>query len=222
MNQLTPSLRLVVITLVVGCVVASLTGAKAKELAADNGGLKIAVVNPARLILETKFYKTSTDELNKLQSDTSLMIRTWDQNSLLSEADQKMLSELAIQENTPAGLDAGKKAQKQKLLDQGKRLFDESVSLQTKQQLNQADQDRLREFARLDADTKKREQDKATTVKEEIDKKLAAIREKTDKDARENLNKVAKKDGYNLVFSSEVLLYSENDITDKILAEMNK
>ncbi len=222
MTSLNPSLRLVVIVLVVGCVAASLTGAKAKERAPDSGGLKIAVVNPARLVLETKYYKTSTEELNKIQSDTSLMIRTWDQNSLLSEADQKLLGDLTIQEGTPAGLDAGKKAQKQKLVDQGKRMFDESVALQTKGQLTQAENDRLREFARMDADTKKREQDKATTVKEDIDKRLLVIREKTDKDARENLNKVAKKDGYNLVFSSEVLLYSENDITEKILTELNK
>lgn len=222
MSPLTPSLRLVVITLVVGCVVASLTGATAKERAPADNGLKIAVINPARLVLESKYYKTETDKLQKLQQDTSLMIRTWDQNSLLPAADQTTLAELAIEEALPAGLDAGKKAQKQKLLDRGKALFDESVALQTKGQLNQAENDRLREFARLDADTKKREQDKATQVKGDIDTKLAAIREKTDKDARDSLNKIAKKDGYNLIFSSEVLLYADNDITDKVLSDLNK
>jgi Skp family chaperone for outer membrane proteins len=222
MSPITPSLRLVVITLVVGCVVASLTGATAKGYAPADNGLKIAVVNPARLILDAKYYRTETDRLSKLQQDTSTMIRTWDNNSFLPVADQTTLGELAVAEGSKEGLDVAKKAQKQKLLDQGKRLFDESLALQTKTQLTQPEQDRLREFAKMDADTKKREQDTATNVKAQIDAKLTAIREKTDKDARESLNKIAKKDGYTLVFSSEVLLYAENDITDKVLGDLNK
>jgi Skp family chaperone for outer membrane proteins len=222
MSRLNPSLRLVVLTMVVGCVVASFSGATAKGRVPADTGLKIAVVNPARIVLDSKFYKVSMDELQKLQQDTSLMIRTWDQNSLLPEADQKTLSELTIQENTKESLDGPKKAQKQKLLDKGKTLFDESVALQTKPNLSQAEQDRLREFARLDADTKKREQDTATKVKGELDAKVAAIRDKTDKEARDSLNKIAKKDGYTLVFSSEVLLYADNDITDKVLSDLNK
>ena len=221
MSPLTPSLRLVVITLVVGCVVASLTGATAKERAPDNG-LKVAVVNPARIILESKYYRTETDKLSRLQQDVSLTIRTWDQNSLLSAADQTTLGDLVVEEGSKEGLDAAKKAQKQKLLDKGKALFDESVTLQTQGQLNQVQNDRLREFARLDADTKKREQDKASAVKADIDTKLAAVREGTDKAARASLDKIAKKDGFNLVFSSEVLLYAENDITEAVLKDLNK
>ena len=221
MSPLTPSLRLVVITLVVGCVVASLTGATAKERAPADTGLKIAVVNGARLILESKYYKTETDKLQKLQQDTSLIIRTWDQNSLLSAAEQKQLGDLTVEEGTKAGLDAAKKAAKQKLLDKGKMLFDDSLSLQTKPNLSQAENDRLREFAHLDADTKQREQAEAARVKGQIDTQLTAIRDKTDKDARDSLNKISKKEGFNLVFSSEVVLYAETDITDKVLGDIN-
>ena len=222
MQSITPSLRLVVITLVVGCVVASLTGATAKERGADANGLKIAVINPARLILESKFYKAETDKLQKLQSDTQLRIRTWDQNSLLSATDQQSLADLTIEEGGKAGLDGAKKAEKQKLMDRGKALFDESVALQTKANLDQAEQNRLREFARLDADTKQREQAEATKIKAQIDGKLGEVRDATDKSARDSLNKIAKKDGYNMVFSSEVLLYADNDITDKVLSDINK
>jgi Skp family chaperone for outer membrane proteins len=221
MSTITPSLRLVVIILVVGCIVASLTGATAKGAPGDNG-LKIAVVNPARLIIESKFYKAETDKLQKLQQDTQLRIRTWDQNSLLSQADQQALADLTIEEGSKAGLDAAKKAEKQKLLDRGKALFDESVALQTKANLVQNEQDRLREFARLDADTKQREQAEATKVKSQIDTKLTEVRDATDKSARDSLNKIAKKDGYNMVFSSEVLLYADNDITDKVVGDINK
>lgn len=221
MSPLTPSLRLVVITLVVGCVVASLTGATAKERAADNG-IKAAVVNPARIILESKYYKAETDKLSKLQQDTALIIRTWDGAYLLSAADQTTLGDLSVAEGSKEGLTAEKKAQKQKLVDKGKALFDELLTLQTKGALNQVEKDRLTEFARLQGDTKQRETDTANTVKGQIDTKLAAIREKTDKDARTSLDKVAKKGGYTLVFSSEVLLYADKDITDEVLSDLNK
>ncbi len=223
MSPLTPSFRLVVITLVVGCVVASLTGATAKERAPADNGLKIAVVNPARLILESKFYKTETDKLSKLQKDTQTVIRVWDQNSLLSAAEQKTLGELAVEEESKAGLDAAKKSEQKKLLDKSKMLFDDSSSLQTSQkQLTPMERDRLTEFAKLDSDTKQREQATATSVKTQIDSKLAEVRETTDKNARASLDKIAKKDGYTLVFSSEVLLYAANDITDPVLGELNK
>lgn len=221
-STLNPSLRLVVITLVVGCVAASLTGATAKGYAPAEGGLKIAAVNPARLILESKYYKAETEKLSKLQTDTQSIIRTWDQNALLPAADQKTLGDLVVEEGQPAGLDAGKKAQKQKLMDQGKALFNEFIALQTKQvALTQGENDRLREFVKLETDTKQREQTTAGNVKNEIDTKIAGIRETTDKNARESLNKVSLKEGYNLVFSSEVLLYAEKDITEKVLSDLN-
>ncbi|GEM_PF-1572088 len=222
MSPLNPSLRLVVITLVVGCVVASLTGATAKERAPADSGLKIAVVNPARLILESKYYKAETDKLSKLQQDTAVIIRIWDQHPLLSQADQKALGDIAVEEGSKIGLDAGKKAEKQKLLDKDKALFDEYSSLQTKQTpLSQAERDRLGEFAKLENDTKVHENSTATAIKNQIDAELAKIREKTDKDARDSLNKISKKEGFNMVFSSEVLLFADNDITEKVLADLN-
>lgn len=224
MSSITPSLRLVVITLVVGCVVASLTGATAKGYggAPGDGALKIAVVNPARIILESKYYKTETDRLNKLQQDTLTQLRAWDTNSLLSQAEQQRLGELTVDETSQVGLDAGKKAEKQKLLEKSKALFDESLTLQAKANLAPAEQDRLREFAKLEADTKQREQAKSNNVKAQIDKDFAQVRDKAEKDARDSMNKIAKKDNLNLIFSAEVVLFADKDITDNVLNELNK
>lgn len=222
MTSITPSLRLVVITLVVGCVVASLTGATAKErVAPADGNLKIAVVNPARIILESKFYKTETDKLNKLNQDTLTRLRTWDSNKYLPQADQETLGDLTVEENSATGLDAAKKAQKQKLLDKEKALFDDSVALQTKNPLTPEEQARLREFAKLEADTGNRIQAKSAAVKERIDKEYNTVRDTAEKAAKDSMAKVAKKDGYNLIFSSEVVLFADSDITDKVLNDLN-
>ena len=221
MSPLTPSLRLVVITLVVGCVVASLTGATAKERAPADTGLKIAVVNPARLILDTKFYKIETDKLDSVRNGAQLRIRTWDQNRFLSKDEQQRLGDLAVEEGSKTGLDVAKKAEQAKLLMRAKELFNEQIALQTKQGANQVDLDRLTALTRLDQETQKREGDEAQKIKDQIDKRLADIRQVTDAAARESLNKVAKKEGSNMVFSSEVLLYADNDITDKVIADIN-
>lgn len=221
MSTLTPSFRLVVITLVVGCVVASLTGATAKERAPADNGLKIAVVNPARLILDTKFYKAETDKLDALRASAQVKIRTWDQNRLLSKEEQLTLGDLVVAESSKAGLDAGKKAEKQKLLDKGKDLFNEMLTLQTKQGATQVELDRLTALTRLNTETQQREETEAQKIKDTIDKRLADIRLTTDSAARESLNKISKKEGCTMVFSSEVLLYADNDITDKVITDIN-
>jgi len=221
MSPLTPSLRLVVITLVVGCVVASLTGATAKERAPADNGLKIAVVNPARLILDTKFYKSETDKLEEKRKGAQEKIRAWDQNRLLTKDEQQKLGDLAVEAIGKAGLDAAKKAEQTRLLAKNNDLRNEQLALQTKQNANQVDLDRLTVLIRLDQETQKREADEAQRVKDEIDKRLADIRQVTDTAARESLNKIAKKDGFNMVFSSEVLLYADNDITDKVISDIN-
>jgi len=221
MSPLTPSLRLVVITLVVGCVVASLTGATAKERVVADNGLKIAVVNPARLILDTKFYKAETDKLETQRQNAQTRIRAWDQNRLLSRDEQGRLGDLSVEEGGKAGLDAAKKAEMTKLVSKGNDLRNELLNLQTKKDASQAELDRLTALIRLDQETQKREADEAQKVKDAIDKRLADIRQVTDSAARESLNKIAKKDGFNMVFSSEVLLYADNDITDKVIGDIN-
>ncbi len=220
MTEPNRGLRALVLGAMALCIVASLTGARG----ADQGGglLKIAVVNPGRLLAEYKFTIKSNDDLARQQADASTTLNAWKSNSFLSEADQKALGDLTVQEGLPAGLDAAKKAQKQKLLDQNKKVFDEYTNLQSKQSPTPADNDRLREISRMAADTDRRIGEKKAEIQGQLEKQAQDIRTRMDLDVRTKLNEVAKKDGINLVFSSEVLLYADNDLTDKVLKELNK
>ncbi|HLK59611.1 MAG TPA: OmpH family outer membrane protein [Chthonomonadaceae bacterium] len=218
MSAPTPSLRLVVLALVTLCIVASLAGAKGQ----DKNVLKIAVVNPGKLLTEYKFTIKSDADLKTKQNDVLTELNSWDQHRLLSEADQKTLSQIAIKENNKQALAAAEMATKQRLEETYKRVFDEFLSLQGKQQPNQAEQDRLKELNRMELDTSKRIKERQQAAQDDLQKQAAAVREKMDSDVRTNIIEVAKQKGYNLVFSSEVVLFCDNDLTDEVLKKLNK
>jgi outer membrane protein len=219
MPQPTPSLRLIYLAAIVCCIVASLTGARAEQ-DKNPGGLKVAVVNQHRLGDDYKYAQKTLQDLQKKEADFLTMLQTWQQNNLLSEADQKALSDLNVKDaNT---LSADEKARKQKLLDQSKRLFDELLALQTRPQLNVAENDRLKEFSRLQADTEKRIKDRQGELQQQEQQDVGRLRDKVLADTNAGIAKVAKEKGYNLVFSSDVVLYADNDITDQVLKEINK
>ena len=217
MSERRPGFRQVVLAMVALCIVASLTGAKGQ----DKNALKIAVVNPGRLLAEYNFTKKSDADLKARQNDVLTELNSWDQHRLLSEADQKALSQVAIKESNKLDLSAADKATKTKLEDLYKKYFDELMILQAKQQPSQLDQDRLKELTKLETDTARRVKERQQAVQEELQKQAQDVRTKMDADVRTNIVEVAKQKGYNLVFSSEVVLYCDNDLTDEVLKKLN-
>ena len=218
MTAPTPSLRLVVLALVALCIVASLTGAKGQ----DKSNLKIAVVNPGRLLSEYKFTIKSDQDLKTMQNDVLTELNSWDQHRLLTEADQKALSAIAIKESNKQALTAADTATKTKLDETSKKLFDEFLMLQGKPQLSQGEQDRLKELSKLEQETARHIKDRQEKAQQDLQKQAQDVRAKMDKDVRDNIIEVSKQKGYNLVFSSEVVLYCDNDLTDEVLKKLNK
>ena len=92
-------IRATVFAAIVLGIVASLTGAGAGQ---DKSGLRIAVVNPGRLVSEYKFAKASTDTLETLDRNTRLELETWGKYPLLTAADQDALVKL-LQKEAGAG-----------------------------------------------------------------------------------------------------------------------
>src|SRR5579871_1540303 len=102
-------LRVIVGLAIVLCIVASLRGASGEDK--NTGGLRVASVDLNRMQNEYKLLKNFKQELDKKQEALSIQLQTWKQNPLLSEADQKALSDLNIKDKSaPGGLSAAEKA----------------------------------------------------------------------------------------------------------------
>ena len=212
-----PTSRVRYVCFVALCAIFLSTSATAQ----DKSSLKVAVVNPGRLLQEYNFTQESDKDLKRQENDIVTQLNSWDQHRYLGEADQNALGEIAVKESNKIELTAADKASKTKLEDASKRLFDEYLALQTRQNPSPADMDRLKELSHLETDTGKRIKDRQERAKKDLQQKAEDIRHKIDKDVRDGIEKVAKAKGFTMVFSSEVLLYCDTDITDEVLKKIN-
>jgi Skp family chaperone for outer membrane proteins len=200
------------------CAVLALSGASAQ----DKGGLKVAVVQPDRLLHEYKYNVDSLKALEQYGNDIVTQLQTWDQHRYLGEADQHAIGEIAVKESKKAELTAADKAAKARIEDASKRLFDEYLALETTQNPTPAQMQRLKEMKQLEQDTGRRIKDRQAQGKADVQKQEIDIHQKTNKDLLAGIQEIAKAKGINMVFTSEVLLYCDTDITDDVLKKLNK
>jgi Skp family chaperone for outer membrane proteins len=185
---------------------------------------RIAVVDMERLTREANLNIKSLQDLQKQEQLNHSVLKTLVQCYLLSEAEQKTLQALVIAENGPKGMTEAQKAQKQQLLDKGKSMLEDFNALQSKVigQLNNPEKGKLNQYYKAQSDTEKR----LTKNKAFFDRKLqeAAQKNRTRamKQIRATIARVAKEKGFNLVMSSELVLFTENDLTDEVLKALNK
>lgn len=215
-------IRAIVLSTIVLGIVASLTAARAAD---EKGGLNIAMVNPGKLLSDYKYAKQSRETLEKLDGEAKTAINTWNRYPLLSTQDQDALVKLIIKEATPnTTLTKAETDQKTSLTTKHDSLFKEYNDLLAKPVGATTAQDSLRLEAlnKYRSDTDIRIKDKQKTAGEDISKKEEEFNVKIDKDVRDALNKVAKEQKLNLVFSSQVVLFADKDITDDVLKQLNK
>ncbi len=224
MSEPTRGLRVIVLSAIVLCIVASLTGASGQDK--TTGGLRVANVDLQRLQNEYVPLKTFKEELDAKQNELDIQVRTWQQNPLLSAADQKTLSDLAIKDKMAngAGLSAADKATQQRLLDASKKLNDDYTRLQGTAigAVTDADKQQLNGYLKLANDTEARAQATKQQLQTDMQTRLASIADQAQKNMKDAFGKIAKEKGYNLILSAEIAPYAEYDCTDDVLKLMNK
>ena len=200
------------------CFTASAPGAKAQA----GAGMKIASVDQGRLFDDYKFTKDANLALQKMRDDAELTLQMWAQNSLLSEMDQGRLGDLAVEQKAEGDkFDAGKKAEMDKILKKSTEDNNDFVVLQGVQNPTPVQQMRLTVLTRAYSDTQAHIETKKRTVSTAIDKQREDNRTQIFKDMRASIAQVAKAKGFNLVMTSDIAMFCDNDITDAVLSNMN-
>jgi Skp family chaperone for outer membrane proteins len=222
MLESTGGLRVVVLASIALCIIASLTGAKGQDK--NSGGLKIASVDIGRIQEEYTTIKALKTELDSKQVALQTQMQTWQQNQLLTEADQKSLADLALKANSPNGLSAAEKSMQQGLLDKSRKLNDDYQRLQSVQIGQATDQDRqqLDGYIKLATATETRAKVAQQSLQTEMQAKIKDTAAAAQKSIKDTLEKVSKEKGYAVVFSSDVAPYTEFDCTDDVLKVLNK
>lgn len=214
------NMRLMYFGAIALCIVATLTGARGADK--EGNGLKIGVVNLPKIASDYRYSTKADADLKSKQADIIVELNSWDQHRLLSEADQRVLGQIGVKDANKTQLTQEEQASKKRIEAASKTLFDEFQGLQQKQQSTPGETARLRELTHLDTETVKRIKDRQTSAQEELQKQANDARLKIDTDIKDAIHAVAKAKGFNLVFSSEVLLYCDNDLTDEVVKKLNK
>ncbi len=216
-------LRVIVGLLTTLGIVAALTAQAGMQKENPNAALKIASVDSAKLMAEYKQTTSADENINKQKNDILTQLKTWQQNPLLTVAEQNELATLVSQEATPAGLNDAQKARKKVLTDSSRAKLDEFQSLQQKQgQLSAADNVKLTDYTKASSDTNSRITSKQQEADADLQKQVSSITVKLQKDVKDAIAKVAKEKNYSLVLNGDLALYSDNDITQAVLKDLNK
>jgi Skp family chaperone for outer membrane proteins len=216
-------LRVIVALAILLCIVASLTGARGQDKNA--GGLRVATVDINRLQNEYKVIKSFKQELDIRQAALKIQLQTWQQNPLLSEADQKTLSDLNIKDKTAAGgLSAAEKTHQTALVEQSRKLNDDYNRLQGTAigAATPHDKQQLQEYVTLVQGTEARATAAQSVLQTEMQTKLTDTAQQTQKSVHDALKTICKEKGYNLVLSSEIAPYADFDCTDDVVKVLNK
>lgn len=118
---------------------------------------------------------------------------------------------------------AADKAEIEKIKEDAAETTRKLIALQQKQNLTQAERDQINDMTnRKEAMLAMLEQRWVQEFREEMDKKQQDLRVALNGKILDAVTKVAKEQGYSIVFSRETALYSANDITADTIKAVNK
>lgn len=213
--------RVIVLATIALCIIATLTGARGQEK--NGGAFRVANIDIARLQGEYNAIQIFNKDLSSKEDALQSQIQSWQQNALLSEADQKTLADLTIKEKngtiTPA-----EKGQQQKLQDQSKKLTDDYSRLQGTAigAITNQDKEQLNTYVKLVTDTDNRATVAKQRMQDEIRAKVAETSDMVKKAMKSAVEKVAKEKNFSVIFTTDVAPYAEYDCTDDVLKILNK
>ena len=205
-------------TLVLSTIVLCIAFAVGASGQGGKQGNTFATVDMQKISADYKAKQAVEAELKTMQDKFNRQVDRRSQNPLLTVAEHTQLDDL-MEKATPT--DAEKKTIKD-LLDKSAKLNEESQTLSQKADIDAAGKKRLEElstqFNEAQARFNAMKEDMATQVRNFGQGKSDQLM----KDIKVAVGKVAKAKDVAIVFDGQVALYAGVDLTDAVLADLNK
>lgn len=200
-----------------GWVVAVALGALMLAGGFQQNGTKIGVVDLNKVMTESKIQQ---DNLNKLRTALDLrqgLIKFIQDNPIITEEQAERIRTLTLAERPTDADKTALESTKQEVI-RAVRDFD---ALNQKPTPTDEERARLRDYntrrdgaSRIEAGWRNQFNEDLGTIREDL-------QQSTIDAARKAAQEVAKKDGFTVVFESQVAIYSANDITQATINQMN-
>lgn len=176
------------------------------------------VVDYERVINESTFVKTSLERLQALEVRYRGVLQTLQENIVLTNEERQELTNLLLTENP----NDAQRQRVEQLVQTARQRAGELQQLRQKPEPSETEKAALERFTQMEAVGREAIQSLAQQLSQQLEQQLQQSREQVRNAVRETIAQVAKEKKLALVFSTEAVLYAENDITEDVIKRLNE
>ncbi|GBC93634.1 hypothetical protein HRbin15_02135 [bacterium HR15] len=175
------------------------------------------VVDYERIINEVQLTQESLRELQTLQQRYQQAFQSLQESLILTDEERQELANLLLQPN----LNDQQKKRVDELKNTARQRADELQSLRQKANPTETEKAALERFTQMEARSREALQLLGQQWGQELNQQAETRRAQVQKRIREVIAQVAKEKKVQVVFSTEAVLYCENDLTDEVIKRLN-
>lgn len=199
---------------ILGLVLGAVTIIGAAEL---QSGPQFASVDILKVVYESKQGKESNAKFEQMKGELSKMLQQWGEAPILNNDDFAELRKAFDMNATPE-----QRAKATALLATGQKNVRRLTDLQAKKDLTEVEKAEMTVLTSQLTTTR----DGLLQIQQDLNQRLQDWAGDAQKrilaQTKDTVSQLSKQRGYTVVFDSSAAPYSANDITDAVLAEMNK
>ncbi len=177
----------------------------------------IGVVDYERIVNEAQLTQESLRELQTLQQRYQQAFQSLQENLILTDEERQEFANLLMQPN----LNDQQKQRLEALKTIARQRADELQALRQKANPTETEKAALERFTQMEARSREALQLLGQQWSQEFNQQAETRRSQVQKRIREVIAQVAKEKKIQVVFSTETVLYCENDLTDEVIKRLN-
>lgn len=175
------------------------------------------VVDYARIVNESNFVKTNLERLQALEARYLSALQTLQENLVLSNEERQELTNLLLADN----LNDAQRKRVEELKQIARQRASELQQLRQKAQPSETEKAALERFTQMEALGREALQTLLEQLRQQLNQQAQQRSAEVQKIVREVIAQVAKEKKLAIVFSAEVVLYADNDITDEVIKRLD-
>ncbi len=177
----------------------------------------VGMVDFERVVNESQLTQDSLRELQTLQQRYQQAFQSLQESLILTDEERQELTQLLLQPN----LNDNQKKRVDALKATARQRADELQSLRQKANPTETEKAALERFTQMEARSREALQLLSQQWGQEFNQQAEARRSQVQKRIREVIAQVAKEKKVQVVFSADMVLYCENDLTDEVIKRLN-
>jgi Skp family chaperone for outer membrane proteins len=177
----------------------------------------VGMVDYERIVNEAQLTQESLRELQALQQLYQQAFQSLQESLILTDEERQELANLLMQPN----LNDQQKKRLEALKTTARQRADELQALRQKANPTETEKAALERFTQMEARSREALQLLGQQWGQEFNQQAETRRAQVQKRIREVIAQVAKEKKIQVVFSAEVVLYCENDLTDEVIKRLN-